>query len=107
MSYDLRNLLYDKLQHMSFAFHDSEHTGNLMSKATADIEQVRRFVNLGLVRSGCRDSTRCGHEYLMVLELETGPAQSRLRAVYGPWSTLVLRKLRPMWLHVRKSWGKP
>src|SRR6267378_3354581 len=51
VSYDLRNLLYDKLQHLSFAFHDSEHTGNLMSKATADIEQVRRFVNLGLVRS--------------------------------------------------------
>src|SRR5215471_4072726 len=51
VAYDLRNLLYDKLQHLSFAFHDSEHTGNLMSKATADIEQVRRFVNLGLVRS--------------------------------------------------------
>ena len=51
VSYDLRNLLYDKLQHLSFAFHDSEHTGNLMSKATADVEQVRRFVNLGMVRS--------------------------------------------------------
>src|SRR5262249_20513087 len=51
VSYDLRNLLYDKLQHLSFAFHDSKHTGNLMSKATADIEQVRRFVNLVLLRS--------------------------------------------------------
>jgi ATP-binding cassette subfamily B protein len=39
VSYDLRNLLYDKLQHLSFAFHDREHTGNLMSKATADVEQ--------------------------------------------------------------------
>src|SRR5918911_2333589 len=26
VSYDLRNLLYDKVQHMSFAFHDAEHT---------------------------------------------------------------------------------
>ena len=49
--YDLRNLIYDKLQHLSFAFHDKEHTGNLMSKATSDIESVRRFVNMGLVRS--------------------------------------------------------
>src|SRR5262249_8799863 len=37
VSYDLRNLLYDKLQHLSFASHDSKHPGNLMSKATADI----------------------------------------------------------------------
>src|SRR5918999_4307966 len=51
VSYDLRTLLYDKLQHLSFAFHDTEHTGNLMSKATADVEQVRRLVNLGLVRA--------------------------------------------------------
>src|SRR5919109_4210888 len=51
VSYNLRNLLYDKLQHLSFAFHDTEHTGNLMSKATADVEAVRRFVNMGLVRS--------------------------------------------------------
>ena len=47
VAFDLRNLLYDKLQHLSFAFHDTEHTGNLMSKATADVEAIRRFVNQG------------------------------------------------------------
>ena len=51
VSYDFRNLIYDKLQHISFAYHDKEHTGNLMSKATADVEAVRRFVNMGLVRA--------------------------------------------------------
>ena len=51
VAYDLRNDMYDKLQHLSFAFHDKEHTGNLMSKVTADIEAVRRFIMMGLVRS--------------------------------------------------------
>ena len=51
VSYDFRNAIYDKLQHLSFAYHDQEHTGNLMSKATADVEAIRRFVNMGLVRS--------------------------------------------------------
>ena len=37
VSYDFRNLMYDKLQHLSFAFHDKEHTGNLYSKATSDV----------------------------------------------------------------------
>jgi len=52
VSYKVRNLVYDKLQHLSFAFHDHEHTGNLMSKSTVDVEMVRNFVQMGLVRSG-------------------------------------------------------
>ena len=51
VSFDFRNYIYDKLQHVSFAYHDKEHTGNLMSKATADVEAVRRWINMGLVRS--------------------------------------------------------
>ena len=52
VSYKVRNLVYDKLQHLSFAFHDHEHTGNLMSKSTVDVEMIRNFVQMGLVRSG-------------------------------------------------------
>lgn len=51
VSYVLRNRFYDKLQHMSFAYHDREHTGDLMSKATADVEAIRRYVNMGMIRS--------------------------------------------------------
>ena len=52
VSYRIRNQMYDKLQHLSFAFHDREHTGNLMSKSTVDVEMMRNFVQMGLVRSG-------------------------------------------------------
>ena len=51
VAFDFRNSIYDKLQHLSFAYHDKEHTGNLMSKVTSDIEAVRRYVNMGLIRS--------------------------------------------------------
>ena len=51
VAYRLRKEFYNHLQRMSFAFHDKEHTGNLMSKATADVEAVRRFVQAGLIRS--------------------------------------------------------
>jgi ATP-binding cassette subfamily B protein len=52
VSYRIRNMIYDKLQHLSFAYHDKEHTGNLMSKSTVDVEMMRNFVQMGLVRSG-------------------------------------------------------
>ena len=51
VAYDLRNEFYDHLQRLSFAYHDKEQTGNLMSKATADVEGVRMFIQIGLIRS--------------------------------------------------------
>ena len=107
VAYDLRNLLYDKLQHMSFAFHDTEHTGNLMSKATADVEAVRRFVNLGLVRS--LDVA------IRVLAITTilsflNWKLALLGLAFVPCSvlqsTLVLRNLRARWLRVQEIMGE-
>ena len=49
--YDLRNRFYDHVQRLGFGFHDSQHTGNLMSKAITDVEAIRMFVNLVVVRT--------------------------------------------------------
>jgi ATP-binding cassette subfamily B protein len=51
MAYEMRNKFYDKIQHLSFAFHDKQHTGNLMSRAITDIDAMRMFVNTGMVRT--------------------------------------------------------
>lgn len=49
VAYDLRNHLYDHIQRLSFAFHDRTQTGELMSRATSDAEQVQRFTGMGLL----------------------------------------------------------
>ena len=49
--YRLRNAFYDHVQHLSFGFHDRQHTGNLMSRAISDVENVRMFVNMGVARA--------------------------------------------------------
>lgn len=50
VAYDLRNAIYDRLQRLSYAYHDKQQTGQLMSRATADVEAVRMFVYTGSVR---------------------------------------------------------
>lgn len=50
VAYDLRNKFYDRLQRLSYAFHDRSQTGQLMSRATADIEAVRGFIGFALLR---------------------------------------------------------
>src|SRR5207248_4727519 len=51
VAYDLRNRVYDHLQTLSFSFHDASETGQLMSRLTVDIEAVRNFIPLGLLRA--------------------------------------------------------
>src|SRR4030042_1290884 len=38
VAYDLRNMLYNRLQKLSYAFHDRSQTGQLMSRATSGVE---------------------------------------------------------------------
>lgn len=47
--YNLRNDLYNHLQRMSFSYFDSAQTGQLMSRATADVEMVRKLYGFGMI----------------------------------------------------------
>ncbi len=51
VAYDIRNRFYDHVQNLSFKFHDTYHTGNLMSRAITDVEAFRMFIMASLVRS--------------------------------------------------------
>src|SRR4029453_2036725 len=47
LAYRLRHLLYDHIQRSSFAYPNRPQTGDLMSRATADVEAVRLFFQFG------------------------------------------------------------
>jgi ATP-binding cassette, subfamily B, bacterial len=49
METDLRNDFYAHLQNLQVAFHDNWQSGQLLSRAVADIQTVRRFIGFGLV----------------------------------------------------------
>jgi ATP-binding cassette subfamily B protein len=49
VEYDLRNALYRKLTRLSFGFYDRHQTGQLMSRATVDVQSVRFFLGYGLI----------------------------------------------------------
>ncbi|MEZ4870024.1 MAG: ABC transporter ATP-binding protein [Caldilineaceae bacterium] len=48
VAFDLRNELFAKIQGLSFSYHDRNHTGQLMTRATNDVELVRQFTGQGL-----------------------------------------------------------
>jgi len=49
-SFEMRNDLFAKIQGLSFSYHDRNQTGQLMIRATDDVEKVRLFIGQGLVQ---------------------------------------------------------
>jgi len=47
-AFDLRNLIYGKLQTLGFSYHDQAQTGQLLTRVTSDVEMVRQFTGQGL-----------------------------------------------------------
>ncbi len=107
VAYDLRNALYGHLQRLSFGYHDKQQTGQLMSRATADVENVRWFINLGVLRMS----------YLAVLLLSVSVVlitiDWRLAVVslaVMPFvalrATIIGKRLRSVWLRIQEQTGE-
>jgi len=104
VSYDLRNSFYNHVQHQSFAFHDRNHTGNLMSRAITDTENIRMFINMGLIRG----------PYFMVLFIAVAAILIRMDWQLGllsisfmpiviVYSGYIRIKMRKIWLVVQEK----
>ena len=49
-AYDVRNALFGKIQNLSFSYHDRAQTGQLMTRITSDVDQVRAFIGMGMLQ---------------------------------------------------------
>ncbi len=49
VEFDLRQRFYDHLQSLELGFFDHQQTGQLMSRATVDLQSIRFFLGYGLI----------------------------------------------------------
>ncbi|OQY21910.1 MAG: ABC transporter ATP-binding protein [Anaerolineaceae bacterium 4572_32.1] len=49
-AYDLRNEIFAQIQRLSFGYHDKSQTGQLLTRATNDVEMVRQFTGMGFLQ---------------------------------------------------------
>jgi ATP-binding cassette subfamily B protein len=50
VAYDLREALFAQIERLSFSYYDRAQTGQLVTRATNDVEQVRTFVGTGVIQ---------------------------------------------------------
>jgi ATP-binding cassette subfamily B protein len=107
IAYDIRNAIYNHLQKLSFAYHDKAQTGQIMSRATQDVEGVRLFVSMGVIR------------LIYVLILLVGTLIMMLwtnwQLAFISWAFLPVTaffsirftmQLRPLWLKIQDQQGR-
>jgi len=107
VAYDIRNSIYNHLQRLSFAYHDKAQTGQLMSRATQDVEAVRMFMSMGLLRLLYVAILLIASLVLMLV--------SSWKLTLVAWAFLpivairsiqVTSQLRPIWLEVQELQGR-
>ncbi|MHB8577556.1 MAG: ABC transporter ATP-binding protein [Dehalococcoidia bacterium] len=107
VAYDLRNQIYDRLQRLSYAYHDKAQIGQIMSRATQDVEGVRFYINMGIIRLLYTLVLLIAALVLMLI--------SNWRLAIATWAILpmiairsyyVSDKMRPMWTKVQDSMGR-
>ena len=65
VAYDLRNSLYDHIQSLSFSYHDRAQTGQLLTRATSDVDMVRMFISHGVIQIVTTAVLLAGSFYLL------------------------------------------
>lgn len=49
IAYDVRNQVYDRVQNLSFSYHDRARTGTLITRAISDVDEIQRYFAFGLL----------------------------------------------------------
>ena len=107
VAYDLRNALFEQIERLSFSYYDRVDTGQLLTRVTNDVEQVRTFAGSGVVQIVSAGVMLLGSTVLLLL-LNWRLALVAL-ATIPPLVVLLLRFVRrigPLFGQVQQSLGR-
>ncbi len=103
VAYDLRNDLYSKIQSLSFSYHDKAQTGQLLTRATSDVNLVQQFLGSAILQILGGLILLVGS---LVLMFATSPRTALVLIVMGPVAVAIFGffflKARPLFSEAQK-----
>ena len=105
-TFQLRGLLFERIQSLSFSFHDKARTGELMSRTTSDVDRVRFLSGMGLMNSiritlmivGVVSILIVTNWSLALMSLASLPILIYVALAFS-------QRIRPLFVRVQQSWG--
>ncbi len=104
VAYDLRNNIYDTVQRLSYAYHDKVQTGQIMSRATQDVEAIRMFMSMAALRlMMIIVMIIVGLTWMFIANWQLGLVSCITLPVIAWRSWAVHRVMRPLWVQIQAS----
>jgi ATP-binding cassette, subfamily B, multidrug efflux pump len=107
VAYDLRDALFERIERLSFSYYDRVQTGQLVTRLTSDVEQIRAFAGSGVVQLANAVVMLLGTTVLL-LYLDWQLALVAL-AVVPIIAVLLVRfvgRIRPLFREVQQTLGR-
>ena len=107
VAYDFRSDIFEHLQRLSYAYHDQSEIGQIMSRATQDVEATYRFVSMGIIRL-LHVLVLLGFSATLMLSanLKVGLIALAFMPVVAFQAGFVSIKMRPLWMRVQDLHGQ-
>ncbi len=107
VAYDLRDALFAQIERLGFAYYDRVQIGQLVTRLTNDVEQIRGFVGGGVVQLAAAVVMLIGTVVLLV-ELNWRLALVSLLTVPVIFAVLLsfVRKIGPLFGQVQQALGR-
>jgi ATP-binding cassette subfamily B multidrug efflux pump len=107
VAYDLRNTLFEKIERLGFAYYDRVETGQLVTRLTSDVEQIRSFAGSGVVQLASAAVMLVGTTVLLLV-LDWRLALIALATVPAIFVLLLrfVRKIGPLFRGVQQTLGQ-
>ncbi|HEV2897449.1 MAG TPA: ABC transporter ATP-binding protein [Pseudaminobacter sp.] len=103
VAYELRLAFYEKIQRLSFSFHDQVHSGDLITIGMLDLEGVRTYFSTALVRALLLTMLIGIGAYTMI---STDPVLGLVALSFVPFvawrSSITQLRLRVTWLELQE-----
>nr|MDQ3590208.1 ABC transporter ATP-binding protein/permease [Actinomycetota bacterium] len=107
VAYDLRNDLFAKIERLGFGYYDRVETGQLVTRLTSDVEQIRSFAGSGVVQLAAAVVMLVGTTTLLVV-LDWQLALVALAVVPAIFALLLrfVRRIGPLFRAVQQTLGR-
>jgi ABC-type multidrug transport system fused ATPase/permease subunit len=106
VAYDLREQIYNRLQRLSYAYHDKAQVGQIMSRVTQDVEAVRMYVNQGTLRLVDIGVKVIGSLWLIAgLNIHLSMITFIFVPILAGQSVYMSGRLRPYWTRIQDGMG--
>ena len=104
VAYDIRNDIYQNVQRLSYAYHDKVQTGQIMSRATQDVEAIKQFVGMASLRAfNIFGMIVVGMAIMLFVNWQLALISFVTLPIIGWRSYVIHNQMRPIWLQIQAS----